>query len=539
MWFVRVGAQVTGPFSMEQLRAMRRRGEFSPVHQVSTDRIRWESAAQLVQMLDGPRSSGGQPAAGASSAAAAASPGAAGSGQWFYLTRGRHQVGPLDEESLRQLLASRTLAPKTMVWRDGEPTWQQARQRSEFSGAIPATGFSRPLLIGGPLVAVAVAAGVAAVLLPGRSQQPDELAQKPAAAILPAAEAAGVAASVTAAPQESAQGVPPAKESTGSKPPPPGAAQAVGSGKPEGKPPEPADPAPTPSAAPAAEPAPAGGEHHDSLLIDADSDDETIGQAVGFAVICERYVLPGGATIEKPTVSGSCFAVTPSGYFLTNRHVVEDMRPRKSGKLKIGKKTVSIEVETAMVVYFGSKHVRYEGKLIFQSKHFDMAIVKLDRTHACPYFALSKKHEAKDFKRSMAVRAIGFPGIAARITDPAEAAAIEARVNQGFVEALEHQSTLPAETFLSDNSYLHSQTEGSISRPAKDPHGATVLHHGAKIFHGNSGGPLVDTSGTVVGINTWGYSAQSDTLYVAAAVGEMREEINEYLPERDKILWRD
>lgn len=566
MWFVRVGSQVSGPFTMEQLRSMRGRGEFSSLHQVSTDRLRWESAAQLVHMLDGPRTSGSQPAVRAGTASSGAlgavpQPAASGSGQWYYLAGDRQQVGPLGEEALRQMVASRTLSPKTMVCREGDPSWQPARERAEFAAAVPAGRSKRLWIAGGSLLAIAAIAAVAAVLLGGRgSQRREELAQASAAAGSSVTAAGSAADSAVAAEPESAKDAVPStsagKDTADGKSSAPdkGAvgAKAAGSAKPGRKGAAPADPGPASSLQRAAEPgaaaqpansdepgASAAAGSRDSLLIDAASDDETIGQAVGFAVICERLFLPSGGTLEKPTSSGSCFAVTPSGYFLTNRHVVEEMRARKPGRLKVGKKSVSIEVETALVVFFGSKHVRYEAKLIFQSKHFDMAIIKITRTRPCPYFALSRKHEAKDFKRGMVVRAIGFPGIAAKVTDPAEAAAIEARINQGLAEAVEHQSILPVEAFLSENSYLHSQTEGSISRPAKDADGATVLHHGAKIFHGNSGGPLIDPSGTVIGINTWGYNDQTDTLYVAATVGEMREEINEYLPEREKVVWRE
>ena len=52
-WYMRSGSRITGPFTEEQLRSMRARGELSPIHQISTDRLSWETAASLVKRLDG------------------------------------------------------------------------------------------------------------------------------------------------------------------------------------------------------------------------------------------------------------------------------------------------------------------------------------------------------------------------------------------------------------------------------------------------------------------------------------------------------
>lgn len=62
MWFVRLGGRVTGPFSEDRLRAMLRLNQFSSLHQVSRDKIKWESAAALIQQLNGSATpAGGMP----------------------------------------------------------------------------------------------------------------------------------------------------------------------------------------------------------------------------------------------------------------------------------------------------------------------------------------------------------------------------------------------------------------------------------------------------------------------------------------------
>jgi len=161
-WYVRSGARITGPFTQEQLRSMRGRGEFSPIHQVSTDRVHWESGAPLVQMLDSAkpaRSVGRQPSGPVSQPVesvksqkkiSAASPELTPTGpQWYYADSRRQQVGPISEESLVELLKTKRLSQKTSVCKAGETHWNLVSQQPELAPFAP-RGHWRMLAIAAP-----------------------------------------------------------------------------------------------------------------------------------------------------------------------------------------------------------------------------------------------------------------------------------------------------------------------------------------------------------------------------------------------------
>jgi hypothetical protein len=54
--------------------------------------------------------------------------------QWYYARDGAQQ-GPVTEGELRRLAEAETLRPQDLVWRDGMPQWQPARQATPFFAA--------------------------------------------------------------------------------------------------------------------------------------------------------------------------------------------------------------------------------------------------------------------------------------------------------------------------------------------------------------------------------------------------------------------
>src|SRR5947208_1266646 len=74
----------------------------------------------------------------------------------------------------------------------------------------------------------------------------------------------------------------------------------------------------------------------------------------GFVVCGLDVTNPDGSKAEVPTSTGSCFAVTPDGYLVTNKHVVEDVvKMRRSPLLKKICAERSMEIKPTVWVFFG------------------------------------------------------------------------------------------------------------------------------------------------------------------------------------------
>ncbi len=195
----------------------------------------------------------------------------------------------------------------------------------------------------------------------------------------------------------------------------------------------------------------------------------------------------GAETVEFPArVNGGTVLVitsigTGSGFFishdtiLTNHHVVgEDTDVRVASKAVGG-------VVDAKVIAHG-QGARGEGidlddfavlRVVPQpnAKPFDLATIPQQMQH---------------------VVAVGYPG-AAMGTD----AAFD-RLRRGDASAISDLNAVI--------------TEGSVNHlQRQDDPGVTLVVHGAEISRGNSGGPLVDLCGRVVGINTFGRTDQAVT----------------------------
>lgn len=177
---------------------------------------------------------------------------------------------------------------------------------------------------------------------------------------------------------------------------------------------------------------------------------------------------------------GSGFAVTPT-LIVTNAHLVEDVQNDDS--LIIG-----------IVPSAGSKS--YGGKLIAVSRRNDLALIELQDSGRLPPMALLANPPADGSQ----VFAIGYP------------ATVDRAQGFGLGDLIEPMAPV--------------KTPGVISGGRTTRQFDTLLHTAA-LAAGNSGGPLVDACGRVLGVNSFGSISDGTDAEYGFAVSN--REVSEFL----------
>ena len=178
--------------------------------------------------------------------------------------------------------------------------------------------------------------------------------------------------------------------------------------------------------------------------------------------------------------SGTGFAVgnvgDPASVFVTNNHVVED---------NLSEVYVTITDFDNLI----------PAKVIYHDADTDLALIQIDKPmserHPLPLLSPSKLPKSED------IYCLGFPGVADDFSD-----------NDNCSSTIEDITI----------------TKGTASNTQYRMEGVNCILTDAVINHGNSGGPMVDKYGQVIGVNSWGLG---DSMNVAISIdyitGVMRE----------------
>lgn len=160
------------------------------------------------------------------------------------------------------------------------------------------------------------------------------------------------------------------------------------------------------------------------------------------------FAVPKG-TKKVKVGGGSGFIVDPSGIILTNRHVVEDP-------------------SAEYVVVLNNNKEKYKAEILARDRINDVAVIKID-TQNLPTLKLG---DSSDLKLGQTVIAIGNTlGL------------FQNTVSRGVISGLSRHITAV-------------DAKRKTTKRLKD-----LIQTDAAVNPGNSGGPLVDTKGKVLGIN--------------------------------------
>ena len=217
------------------------------------------------------------------------------------------------------------------------------------------------------------------------------------------------------------------------------------------------------------------------------------GWAIGTPGSKVRYIITNGHVIEQayawPKGEDDPFDIEASNKFTLDEYLTK----------KYGMTVKDLKMKSEIRVYF-SKDDYVVPEVVYYSgpSNKDIAILKLDESTNKRDALLIRNSDSVEVGEE--VTALGFPGVSDNVQDP---------------DTISHS--------IDDVTV----TKGIVSKRVK-PNGRDydTFQMDVSINHGNSGGPLVDKDGYVVGINTLGNANDSNMNY-AIVSNELKEILDE------------
>jgi S1-C subfamily serine protease len=255
----------------------------------------------------------------------------------------------------------------------------------------------------------------------------------------------------------------------------------------------------------------------EALLIQSATDMDMIKKAVGNLYL---FIVDSNGSNKRyhPVSSGTAFAISPDGYFITNRHVVDKCGLNKSYTYNPDAKPEDrITIDGDIIPFIFLDGIQWDVDILHQSKQFDLAIVKVNRSSKGAFFRLSASEPRLELYEEL--YASGFPGVSNIVLISEERILKEIAVVEGVTSP--NSAVFPREKIL-------TPSKGYFQRMRPPDNGVKLIEHRADFFHGNSGGPLMMENGCVIGINTFG-TDEAGKANFSPEISQMREIIDNHV----------
>ena len=207
---------------------------------------------------------------------------------------------------------------------------------------------------------------------------------------------------------------------------------------------------------------------------------------------------------ELQSSSGSGFFVGEDGenpqYIVTNMHVIDDYVKANEGErftTYIGMVSYKTDSGTANLPSFLTAD-SCELRIYYSETDYDKAYVvdhgEMDKID----LALLKLNKPTDKRKSLPIK---------KVTDEIVGESVYV---VGFPGNADNEITSASKWGVEDVSV----TKGIVNKLVTNDKGVESIQTDAVIHPGNSGGPLVNEDGNVIGVNTWSYSSSSNGSYL-------------------------
>lgn len=133
MYYLRQRTQISGPFTVDQLKSLLHRGRVARSDKVSTDKQTWILIADCPDIAHRPSVVAEQAVISQPAATVAASDGI----EWFYTQGGAEQPAAVGTAAIAAMIAAGTLGSGEMVWRQGFDEWKPVSDVPEFAAVLP------------------------------------------------------------------------------------------------------------------------------------------------------------------------------------------------------------------------------------------------------------------------------------------------------------------------------------------------------------------------------------------------------------------